>query len=294
MNFADLEKKDGLEAKIISTTLELVMPFLLIVIIYDLFITGKFFFVVTDFFLLLIFGNLWYFSKYKKSFHLILKPVYFLVIASLTSLYFQEGGINGIIGCDFLLLGLLTLLLFNGMERFILFSLLVFVLALLFFCQINYPYLFVNHYKNNLGIFLGFSYRFILFCVLGYVIKTEYEKERRQVYKQNIEIKKQHREIQIQKEKLLQINESLEMMVKERTSEIELQNQKLIDYANFNSHKVRGPLARILGLIYLIRLEGVNNESDYFLLFVEKLEVASQELDLVIKEINEILDHPKY
>ena len=51
------------------------------------------------------------------------------------------------------------------------------------------------------------------------------------------------------------MNDNLEELVKRRTNQLEERNQKIQEYSFSNSHLVRGPLARILGLTHLARLE---------------------------------------
>ena len=72
--------------------------------------------------------------------------------------------------------------------------------------------------------------------------------------------------------------------------EIELQNQKLIEYAFYNAHKVRGPLARILGLVYLLKREAdkigfVDNDQ-----YLEKLSESDNELDIAVREMSHYLN----
>lgn len=102
------------------------------------------------------------------------------------------------------------------------------------------------------------------------------------------EIQLRNDELNQQQEEILSINNHLEGLVEVRTLEIKKQNELLRNYAYFNAHKVRGPLARILGLIYLIKIETPQKQED-FLDFIQRLEVCANELDLTIREINEIL-----
>ena len=72
--------------------------------------------------------------------------------------------------------------------------------------------------------------------------------------------------------------------------EIELQNQKLLEYAFYNAHKVRGPLARILGLVYLLKREAdnigfVDNDG-----YLEKLSECATELDIAVREMSQYLN----
>lgn len=88
-------------------------------------------------------------------------------------------------------------------------------------------------------------------------------------------------------EEIKSINDNLEHLVHERAEQIKIQNQQLKEYAFFNAHKVRGPLARILGLIQLIKIDPSMVESEKLL---DKLEDASEELDKTIGDINAILE----
>jgi len=110
--------------------------------------------------------------------------------------------------------------------------------------------------------------------------------------KANQTLLKLNSEISIQKEKITQqslalkeVNQHLEELVEERTQELKVQNEKLLNFASHNSHKVRGPLARILGIIYAIEEKYI---TDYEFA-IKNIGIASREMDLVIAEINEIL-----
>jgi len=87
------------------------------------------------------------------------------------------------------------------------------------------------------------------------------------------------------------MNANLERLVQERTKEIELQNQRLVDYAFFTAHEVRGPVARILGLIELTKLKDLNDEDRAQIL--ARLEAAGSELDEIIRTINRKLENTK-
>lgn len=88
------------------------------------------------------------------------------------------------------------------------------------------------------------------------------------------------------------LNENLEEKVQERTEEIRLQNQKLMEYAFFTAHEVRGPLARILGLVELCKVKELNHEREEI---ISRLQVSATELDDIIREVNRKLEgrtHP--
>ena len=66
---------------------------------------------------------------------------------------------------------------------------------------------------------------------------------------------------------------------------IQLQNEKLRNIAWTQSHVVRAPLARILGIINLIETEKENIEELIF--WLKQLRVSSDEMDAIVKKITE-------
>jgi signal transduction histidine kinase len=101
------------------------------------------------------------------------------------------------------------------------------------------------------------------------------------------EILKKNEEIMAQAEEIKSINDNLEKMVRERTEQLELKNKALEEAAFFNSHKLRAPVASLLGLTSLIkRLKLANEDRNYLL----HLETSCQKLDDVIKSITSTID----
>jgi tetratricopeptide (TPR) repeat protein len=83
------------------------------------------------------------------------------------------------------------------------------------------------------------------------------------------------------------LNESLEEKVQARTEEIRMQNQKLMEYAFFTAHEVRGPLARILGLVELVKVKELNHEREEI---ISRLQVSANELDEIIRQVSRKLE----
>ncbi len=91
-----------------------------------------------------------------------------------------------------------------------------------------------------------------------------------------------HRRIQ-------QLNEGLQEQVEQRTQELKLKNRKLLDYAFVNSHRLRAPIANILGLLEVLTLDNATTNEDEKKMILAKLQEAGQELDEIVKAINEAL-----
>lgn len=100
------------------------------------------------------------------------------------------------------------------------------------------------------------------------------------IQEQKEEIATQNDELSQRNEEILTLNESLEEKVRERTKKLEESHNKLIKYSLFNSHNVRAPLARLLGLTHLSTL----SEDAELRLYIKKIDDSAKELDEKIKE----------
>ena len=66
-----------------------------------------------------------------------------------------------------------------------------------------------------------------------------------------------------------------------------IKNRQIAEYAFFNSHKLRGPLARMMGLIQLIDFQEAHREENKTLL--NHLKVIAEELDEMVKDVSKML-----
>ncbi len=82
-------------------------------------------------------------------------------------------------------------------------------------------------------------------------------------------------------------NENLEMLVKERTKQLESKNKALEEYAFINAHELRAPVASILGLINLMRTMELNEDEKVYL---EHLQRSADKLDDVVNSITRAIE----
>lgn len=108
----------------------------------------------------------------------------------------------------------------------------------------------------------------------------------RELENQAEEIRAQNDELILKQQRLDEINQHLEELVNAKTRDIQKQNEVLMRYSWTNAHKVRGPVARILGLIQVSRLQ---TELDYPWFF-EKVESEASQIDEIISHISEDLN----
>jgi signal transduction histidine kinase len=104
---------------------------------------------------------------------------------------------------------------------------------------------------------------------------------------QNEEIKLRNHEILAQAEEINGINENLENIVRERTAELEKKNKALEEYAFINAHKLRSPVASILGLINLMKKVQTTDQGKDVL---EHLEISAEKLDDVVTSITKAIE----
>jgi signal transduction histidine kinase len=119
----------------------------------------------------------------------------------------------------------------------------------------------------------------------------ELERQREELRAKNIIIERQYLELK-------HINEELESRVLERTQQLTETNQSLIDqnnqleqYAFITAHNLRSPVARVIGLVSIFDEKNINNPDNQ--LIIEKLGIAAEELDAIIKDLNIVLDVKK-
>jgi signal transduction histidine kinase len=88
-------------------------------------------------------------------------------------------------------------------------------------------------------------------------------------------------------EEVKSLNDNLEKLVADRTKKVNDQLEQLSKYAHMNSHEVRAPLARMLGLLNLVKIE---QNKEAILSLVEKLEQTGLDLDNIVKKMNRLLE----
>jgi signal transduction histidine kinase len=107
----------------------------------------------------------------------------------------------------------------------------------------------------------------------------------------NDELKLLNEELNRSNAEIKFLNQGLETVVERRTEQLALQLEKLNTYAYMNSHQVRGPLARIMGLGLLFKMEGA---SDNHKELIEKILFSCNELDEIIKKMNILLQSEEF
>lgn len=137
---------------------------------------------------------------------------------------------------------------------------------------------------------------YVLYFIISYstaILKLRYDEINLALRKANEDLHDKAEEIAAQHEELLQshenvneMNRNLEKIVMERTAKVHAQNEMLLKYTFTNAHQLRGPVARLLGLISIHKLDTNPDTNFYF----RSIEDQANEIDTVVKQINAELE----
>ena len=118
------------------------------------------------------------------------------------------------------------------------------------------------------------------------LIKARYDLTVKEI-KARLALKKSNEAILVQAEEIRAINENLERLVQERTAQLEKKNEALEEYAFINAHKLRSPVASILGLITIFRSIPLDEEGKTV---VSHLEKSIIRLDEIVSSITRAIE----
>ncbi|SMG12835.1 hypothetical protein SAMN05661096_00545 [Marivirga sericea] len=143
-------------------------------------------------------------------------------------------------------------------------------------------------YETNLPdlmLHLTLSYALIHFISIAYIsyrFSKNVQIVNRKVTNQQKEILTQSEELQALNESLKSLNNHLEDKVIERTTELQLKNEKLAEYTFINGHQLRAPVATMLGLCNLLEYTQEVAEKEEI---INKVKAEVEILNITIKEI---------
>jgi signal transduction histidine kinase len=215
-------------------------------------------------------------------------PSYLMVVITFFMISLQNAFIYKFIdNANFLGQNLNYMALMIGASMFLIWPLaysvivvVVSTIATFYFIRTN-PQLDVNQFFLNGGLLLGASAIFMMIQ-----IRTRYDLTVKEI-KARLALKASNEEIQAQAEEIRGINDNLELLVRQRTLELEKKNKALEEYAFINAHKLRAPVASILGLVNLITKQPLNQEIRDI---TEHLKDSTQKLDAIVSSITKAIE----
>lgn len=240
------------------------------------------------------------FTIYVKSLRKVIILQMVVAFTMVTFSFFNLNGFNGPFALDLMNLFMITAIITRRKIRpGYLILVCLYALALIFVELFHMEW--IQNVRPNDPPFIDILFlvmRIIMTLNMAVNIKSEFERDQillsrtlNEVQRKNNQMTNLYEEVRAQKDSLEELNSKLERLVSIRTEQIVKKNQQLLDYAFYNSHKVRGPLARVLGLVYLLRLQPMMDEKSKEL--VDRLGNSTFELDEMIKEISKVLEEKK-
>ena len=106
-----------------------------------------------------------------------------------------------------------------------------------------------------------------------------------QLEKIAITLTKQHETLVREQAEIESINNNLELLIHERTLQIEDTNKALSEYAFINAHLLRAPLSRIIGLSDLMERDAVNGNQKK----IVEIKALAGSMDKVVRKITDVL-----
>jgi tetratricopeptide (TPR) repeat protein len=120
---------------------------------------------------------------------------------------------------------------------------------------------------------------------------VELEQQKQQIAKQAAQVREANAEISRKNEILSQYAHELDAKVQARTAALLSQNEKLVEYGFINAHRLRAPVASILGLTRLLMMSPLQ-QSEFEV--VAALDQTTKQLDGIVHEIKAILEMAEY
>ena len=189
-----------------------------------------------------------------------------------------------------LVVGFVCSVMLKGRLMHIMHLLVIVSLISIFVLQYSRPELRFSSKANDV-ITVTITYA-VLYFILTFstaVLKGNYDRVHDDLHASNNQLQEkankiihQNQELVQIQEKLNSVNRDLEKIVYERTAKIQHQNEILYKFSYTNAHHLRGPVARLLGLANIFKLEP-KPEPEFI---VEKMSEQAKEIDQVIRQIN--------
>ncbi|WP_338766970.1 tetratricopeptide repeat protein [Bernardetia sp. ABR2-2B] len=173
--------------------------------------------------------------------------------------------------------------------------------------KIKYTTQLAKEHQNTIYFSFGLIILLLIFLIItrAYWINKKYSKELKStnhqlsesqaeviqqnniLHEQSEELMRQSAELKCSHEEVLAMNDNLENIVNERNEEVIEKNKMLEEYAFINAHKLRAPVARLLGIMQIIELSKDTNEIEFYLQLCKQ---EIEDLDRIIWTIKEAIE----
>jgi hypothetical protein len=194
-----------------------------------------------------------------------------------------------------LIVGFIFSIMLRGGLLFAMHCLTFIILHSIFIFQFYHPELAFSAKVNDVvTVAITYSILYFILTYASWVLKLRYDEINKNLKRANSELRQSAHEIEARNEELIQtqnnlneLNMDLEKKVNQRTAQIRAQNEMLIKYSYTNAHHLRGPVARLLGLASIYK---VDPSADCIFLITKMIDEAN-EIDAMVKKITVDLEN---
>ncbi|MDN4163998.1 hypothetical protein QWY31_00715 [Cytophagales bacterium LB-30] len=192
------------------------------------------------FFILLLIGHV-------KGYFISTRLLFFISATAIQALASLTHGKEHGFDLLFLILAILPMLFFDKWYQYTG----LFILSILSMYAVRVAY---DYVEPNIPLPEPFPFYWNLF-VSSFGLFLVISMFKRGYLKQQNELIEQNNQIKLQKEEIEGMNNNLENIIVDRTNQLLGKEELFSKYAHLNAHKVRSPLARIMGLLHIIDIE---------------------------------------
>jgi signal transduction histidine kinase len=233
------------------------------------------------------------FSLYRKHFSIAFVIFFFQILLTSILTWNNAGGWNGSVPYVLMVAMVGIAITSHGILQFIALFAYGITILLLSSTTVLDAFSAVNKSYSLMSREVDFFTHTALLFLITFYLKEKFVSYRKSVEIANENLKtssekliEQTKQLQQQKANLTKLRNDLEKAVTEKISEAQNKSEILDEYSFINSHHVRAPLARVLGLIRLIELEHVDNSSRESF---QKIKNDAEEIDSILSKINSIV-----
>ena len=242
---------------------------------------------------LLLFAFVFY--LHRKHFKIAYALFFFQILITSIFTWNNAGGWNGSIPYIFLLVMVGIVITSHGFVQVTIMLAYGFVICLFAFTTVLDSFSSHNANYSLLSQEFDFLINTAVLILLTFYLKENFLSYRESVELANERVKKsteklveQNHQLYQQQEELNILRNNLEKIISGKIIESQYKAEILKEYSFVNSHHVRAPLARVLGLIDLIEVENRRNKASSAAL-LHKIKTDAEELDVILKKINTII-----
>jgi len=214
-------------------------------------------------------------------------PVFLTVLNLLLVIaWYNNKGLGVGLVLDFLVVHIISIVLLSLRYRtkyLVLFAIMIAILFTVEFVNKDFYYISMQYRMAPVlskTVMISITYIITTWVVL--YLKNQYSQTIQVIMAQNFEINQKN-------ETISNNNMNLEEIVKKRTQDISEQKEKLLQYAFFNSHKVRAPLANILGAVSILMESFQDLEIDERELMLNTIKKEAERLDSEVRYVQDII-----